>query len=81
MSETRRQRAEERFRCIAEPTINVAKQELKEKSRKLRHEERLARKSHNKEHAEKYREAANAVENALSELEKVEQSANTGGPE
>ena len=69
--EAREKRRERRFRCIAGPAVSAAKMELKRHSRDLREHERMARKRYHDEHAEKCRKAANAMEDALSELEKL----------
>ena len=70
-TEARKERRERRFRNIADPTVKEAKRLLKKRSRKLREEERLARKRWDEEDAETYRVAANAIENAIAELEDV----------
>jgi len=66
----RQERREDRFRCIAEPTVRNQKHTLEKASRKLRREERMARNRLDEDDAEEYRKAANAVENAIAELEK-----------
>lgn len=71
-TEARRQRRERRFRNTAETTIEAAKRELEQRSRDMRHEERMARKRWDEDDAEKYRIAANAIENAIAELENAE---------
>lgn len=56
--------------CTAEPTVREAKRRLKADIRRMREEERLARKGRTEEElAERYREAGNKLENALSQLE------------
>ena len=56
-------------RNISKPTVSQLKRGLEGRARKLREEERLARKRSDDENAEEYRKAANAIENAIAELE------------
>lgn len=68
-TEARAERRGRRFRCIAKPTVKESGRQLRKRARKLREEERMARKRHDEEQAEEYREAANALEDAIAEVE------------
>lgn len=56
-------------RNIAVPVVRNMKRELSSRVQQLREEERLCRKNEDEENAEEYRRAANAMEDALAELE------------
>lgn len=71
-TKARQERRERRFSSIAEPTVNEAKRQVKHRVRKLREEEKNARRRSDEEQADTYRRAANALENALAELEEFD---------
>lgn len=75
MSETerRQERRKDRFSNMAFPTVSARKLELSESAKKMREAERWHRNKGYYDHADSYREAGNALENAIAELENFQE--------